>query len=532
MGCAECPDATHWNFVARDPVNDIDEGRTDQGLITQAACITACENDADCDAWFLTHDTTPRCYTYDFSSSAERMFTASCTSSTLIAGHEWKGQVRSRTLQEANHRIGYFAAEGACTLSPVVQWLTESDVFSGSSKASRFELSNWDMTATLATNSNSAAAVAHATLGKTAGKWYQEVKVTGITPAVVSGGDPRLYVGIGVAHGYGIANPAATASDNSGLLMLYDDWDPNSASTGAADPILIAQPRGAAVIKDGTNYPAYATSAAPWSDNDVIGIALDADAGTLHFYHNGVDLGEVDNVLGSLTSMSSDLSSGDEWHVALGDATGGNNGGVFKLLRAEEAEYPTPVGYSYWSSTTPTYAPAAVGESCDDGSLSWGRNLRTDFTAHTGYDPYHDCKEKCDALGPSKCDGYQVIHSGTSRGQCEIWSESLVGSDGVSPWTYSSGSSPPGSDQCGYKTQVDFACTLRYSITPCPTDYYFCNDGSGGTCYEASTACFGSCPSMGNWAAPAYDSSYASFQTYCASWSANSGTFNGGRGRC
>ena len=77
------------------------------------------------------------------------------------------------------------------------------------------------------------------------------------------------------------------------------------------------------------------------------------------------------------------------------------------------------------------------------------------------------------------------------------------------------------------KTQPDFACTLRYSITPCPTDYYFCNDGSGGTCYEASTACFGSCPSMGNWAAPAYDSSYASFQTYCASWSANSGTFNG-----
>ena len=63
-------------------------------------------------------------------------------------------------------------------------------------------------------------------------------------------------------------------------------------------------------------------------------------------------------------------------------------------------------------------------------------------------------------------------------------------------------------------------------------DYFFCNNGAGGTCYEASTSCFGSCPSAGNWQAPAYDSSYASYQTYCASWSENGGTFNGGRGRC
>ena len=107
------------------------------------------------------------------------------------------------------------------------------------------------------------------------------------------------------------------------------------------------------MIKDGTNYPAYATSAAPWSDNDVIGIALDADAGTLHFYHNGVDLGEVDNVLGSLTSMSSDLSSGDEWHVALGDATGGNNGGVFKLLLTL---IPNPISSFLMQSANPLTA--------------------------------------------------------------------------------------------------------------------------------------------------------------------------------
>ena len=37
---------------------------------------------------------------------------------------------------------------------------------------------------------------------------------------------------------------------------------------------------------------------------------------------------------------------------------------------------------------------------------------------------------------------------------------------------------------------------------------------------------------MGNWAEPAYESSYSSFQTFCASWGANSGTFNGGIGPC
>ena len=74
----------------------------------------------------------------------------------------------------------------------------------------------------------------------------------------------------------------------------------------------------------------------------------------------------------------------------------------------------------------------------------------------------------------------------------------------------------------GINSRFTYTCALL-----APPFYYFCTEGSGGTCYEASTSCFGSCPNMANWKAPAYDSSYASFQTYCASWSANSGTFNG-----
>ena len=73
--------------------------------------------------------------------------------------------------------------------------------------------------------------------------------------------------------------------------------------------------------------------------------------------------------------------------------------------------------------------------------------------------------------------------------------------------------------------------------SPPPDNEYYCTEGSGGTCYEASMSCFGSCPSMGAWKAPDYlcvdaASCYDGFQSYCASWSSNSGTFNGGVGRC
>jgi hypothetical protein len=59
-----------------------------------------------------------------------------------------------------------------------------------------------------------------------------------------------------------------------------------------------------------------------------------------------------------------------------------------------------------------------------------------------------------------------------------------------------------------------------------------------GTCYHASSSCFGNCTGLPNstseapWAAPAYTSDIAGFGAYCASWSANAGVFNGDVGLC
>lgn len=70
---------------------------------------------------------------------------------------------------------------------------------------------------------------------------------------------------------------------------------------------------------------------------------------------------------------------------------------------------------------------------------------------------------------------------------------------------------------------------LRHGAAP---STFHCTSGPGGACYTASTSCFGSCASAGNWASPTYTNDFASFRAYCASWSANGGLFHGGLGPC
>ena len=78
-----------------------------------------------------------------------------------------------------------------------------------------------------------------------------------------------------------------------------------------------------------------------------------------------------------------------------------------------------------------------------------------------------------------------------------------------------------------------------YTLSGCTPSEFYCLGGAGGPCYQANTECFfddgdpPGCPNMGNWiAANDYSNTYESFQTFCSSWGANSGAFNGGVGSC
>lgn len=89
-------------------------------------------------------------------------------------------------------------------------------------------------------------------IGKTSGKWYWEVKL--------NGSDAAVYVGVANSNfPVGSTSPASNANWR---------WAYN-----------------------GTKYPSYDPYGAKWNVNEVIGVALDSDNGTLEFYKNGVSIG-------------------------------------------------------------------------------------------------------------------------------------------------------------------------------------------------------------------------------------------------
>lgn len=98
---------------------------------------------------------------------------------------------------------------------------------------------------------------ARSTLGVSSGKWYWE-----ITPTDVGGG-PNIIVGI---------QDASTSAVSGGASVLVNGYGYNSDGTK----------------QNNTTQVAYA---ATWTNGDVIGVALDLDAGTIVFYKNNTSQG-------------------------------------------------------------------------------------------------------------------------------------------------------------------------------------------------------------------------------------------------
>jgi hypothetical protein len=112
---------------------------------------------------------------------------------------------------------------------------------------------NWSIT-----SSASNALYLKSTLAVSSGKWYWEV-----TPTDVGGG-PNLFIGIQDST----YTPSSAATDNVTSGYAYKAQDGNKV-TGATS----------------TSY------GASYTNNDVIGVALDMDAGTLVFYKNNTSQG-------------------------------------------------------------------------------------------------------------------------------------------------------------------------------------------------------------------------------------------------
>jgi hypothetical protein len=104
----------------------------------------------------------------------------------------------------------------------------------------------------------------YGSIGMSSGQWYWEVVVTAFAPS----GNGYLLVGVSRA-----TTPSTTTYDGTALSYLGG----NDGSVSG--------------YKSNRNVPANTSYGASWTTNDVIGVALDMDAGTLTFYKNGTSQG-------------------------------------------------------------------------------------------------------------------------------------------------------------------------------------------------------------------------------------------------
>merc|ERR1719499_1690960 len=166
---------------------------------------------------------------------------------------------------------------------------------------------------------------AHATSPQSRGRWYVELRIDSLSPISRPGGHTSVLVGIGLCAGVG---------DRCDGWLMYYDYDYSSQHAH-----LSLKPPGGELI---TPYPSYTSATSGrWSQGDVIGIAFDAEAGTLEYYVNGVGQGEAQ-------VFFPDFQFAGEWHVSIRDGTNSPNGIVLTLLR--EPEFAVPAGFAYWEA--------------------------------------------------------------------------------------------------------------------------------------------------------------------------------------
>jgi hypothetical protein len=189
------------------------------------------------------------------------------------------------------------------------------------SQSSAITLSNGNLNFSTAAAWNSA----RSTVGMTSGKWYWEVQGTAITS--------HFY--IGVATSLAVHEWGSTAGE-----WVYVSANGNKANNGSAS--------------------AYG---ATYTDNDVIGVALDLDAGTLTFYKNGVSQGTAFSGLPSGTYFAGISSAGVTGNINFGQRPFEDTApSGFKALVTTNLPEPTVVqGDDYFNTVLYTGTGSSLG---------------------------------------------------------------------------------------------------------------------------------------------------------------------------
>ncbi len=172
-----------------------------------------------------------------------------------------------------------------------------------SDKGSGVTLSGGDLTASI-TTTGGANGLVRATIGKASGKYYWEITLDSTNTSFVD-------VSIGVAN-------------TSASIALFLGKDANGW----------AWYQGTGTITNNTHPdPNYDTTL--FAVNEVIGVALDMDSGTLVFYRDGVSKGTA------FSSLTGTLYPA----ISNGDSISSVTSGITANFGASSFAYPPPAGY-------------------------------------------------------------------------------------------------------------------------------------------------------------------------------------------
>jgi hypothetical protein len=157
------------------------------------------------------------------------------------------------------------------------------------------------------------------TIGKMAGKWYWEI-------ACVSNNGGSGFYDIGISK-------SIPPSDTGPLGQNIHSWG-----------LLSYAPAGTFLCNATTSiaYP-YPNGSVPYVDGDVIGVALDMDAGSITFYRNGVPY----ELVGAGSNYDTGFlpTPGKEWFAAFSTWSGGTVD-VTANFGASPFAYPVPAGFN------------------------------------------------------------------------------------------------------------------------------------------------------------------------------------------
>ena len=298
------------------------------------------------------------------------------------------------------------------------------------------------------------------TIGMSSGKWYFEYTCSNSTTAANTG---QQIIGIGLASA---SLSSYTGSDANGWgYSSYDGKKYNNQSGGTGS---------------GTAY------GSAWTNGDVVGVAFDADNGTLTFYKNGTSQGTAYSsmslgtyfpmigVYGGSTTASGNFNYGSR-PFAYTAPSGFKALCTANLPTPTIADGSTAMDVALYTGNASTNTISGLSFSPD---LVWCKS-RGDSQSHALFDQVRGSGIRLQSNANSAEDTYTTYFTGFTSDGFTLANNSGINQNGDSlvAWTWDAGSSTVSNTQGSITSQVRANASAGFSVVT------YTGNGSGGATF-------------------------------------------------